>query len=186
MTRRELLQSTFTNFEADKDLLTSVYQLHEFLGATKQLPEHRDKKQQTALRAEYFNQWLNHVIIRNNKLHLDIPIGFIFVEFSNNLMSAQYERKGNNIASFAEAMRLAVDDISRSWIKYNKPQELPEKKGTRLENLSDDEIINLYTIVTNLGRDNLGTAVLFSSTKADSYFNRLNSEYERRFSPSLE
>ena len=101
-------------------------------------------------------------------------------------MSAQYDRRGNNIASFAEAMRLAVDDISRSWIKYNKPQELPEKKGTRLENLSDDEIINLYTIVTYLGRDNLGTAVLFSSTKADSYFNRLNSEYERRFSPSLE
>jgi hypothetical protein len=101
-------------------------------------------------------------------------------------MSAQYDRSGNNIASFAEAMRKAVDDISRSWIKYNKPQELPEKKGTRLENLSDDEIINLHTIVTNLGRDNLGKAVLFSGTKADSYFNRLDSEYERRFSPSLE
>lgn len=181
MTRRELLQSTYTNFQADKDLLTSVYQLHEYLGATKQLPDHPDKKQQTAQRAEYFNQWLNHVIIKNNKLHLDIPIGFIFVEFANSLMSAQYERKGNNIASFAEAMRKAVDDISRSWIKYNKPKELPEKRETKLENLSDDEIINLHTIVTNLGRDNLGTAVLFSSTKADSYFNRLADEYKRRF-----
>ncbi len=178
-TRQELIDNP--NAQADKELLTNVYRLHEYLGALGQLPDSSDSKQRTALRANYFNDWLNFVILKNNRLPLDIPVGFIFVEFSNGLVSGKYERKGNNIATFAEAMSKAVDDIIRSWKLYNKPKALPPKKGTRLENLSDEDILNLWEIVNKLGRDNLGKGVLFSGTKADSYFNRLDSEYERRF-----
>lgn len=179
MTRRELLQTTSTNFEADKDLLTSIYQLHEYLGATKSLPIHHNKKQQTALRANYFNEWMNHVIIKNNRLPLDVPIGFIFVEFANGLVSGQYERKGNNIASFAEAMRKAVDDVVRAWNVKTKPKQLPEKQGTKLESLSDDKIRNLYEIMQMLGGADFNP--LFQNSQADSYFNRLKQEYNDRF-----
>lgn len=179
MTRRELIQSTFTNFEADKDLLTSIYQLHEYLGATKNLPSHHNKKQQTAIRAEYFNQWMIHTIIKNNRLPLDIPIGFIFVEFANGLVSGQYERKGNNIATFVEAMSKAVDDIVREWTKRNEPPKLPEKQGTRLEKLPDHKIRELYDTIQMLGGVNFNP--LFQNSKAESYFNRLKSEYQARF-----
>jgi hypothetical protein len=179
MTRRELLQSTYTNFEADKDLLTSIYQLHEYLGATKNLPSHHDKKQQTAIRAEYFNQWMIHTIIKNNRLPLDIPIGFIFVEFANGLVSGQYERKGNNIATFVEAMSKAVDDIVREWTKRNEPLKLPEKKGTKLESLPDHTIRDLFQTIQMIGGVQFNP--LFQNSKAESYFNRLKSEYEARF-----
>lgn len=179
MTRRELIQSTFINFEADKDLLTSIYQLHEYLGATKNLPSHPNKKQQTAIRAEYFNQWMIHTIIKNNRLPLDIPIGFIFVEFANGLVSGQYERKGNNIATFVEAMSKAVDDIVREWTKRNEPPKLPEKQGTRLEKLPDHKIRELYDTIQMLGGVNFNP--LFQNSKAESYFNRLKSEYQARF-----
>lgn len=179
MTRRDLIQSTYTNFEADKNLLTSIYQLHEFLGAIGQLPSHTNKKQQTALRANYFNEWMNHVIIKNNRLPLDVPIGFIFVEYSNGLVSGQYERKGNNIATFVQAMNGAINDIVRSWERYNQPKALPEKKGTRLEKLPDHDIRNLYEIMLKLGGTNFNP--LFQNSKAESYFNRLRNEYEARF-----
>ncbi len=178
-TRADLIDQDLP--EADKDLLTNVYKLHEYLGALTQLPDSEDKKQRTALRANYFNDWIRFVIIKNNRLPLDIPIGYIFVEFSNGLVSGKYKRKGNNIATFAEAMNQAVDDIIRSWKIYNKPKELPPKRGTKLEGLSDEEILNQWEIVNKLGRDNLGRGVLFSGSKADSYFNRLHAEYERRF-----
>lgn len=178
MSRRDLIQSAST-FEADKDVLTSVYQLHEFLGATKNLPVHHNKKQQTANRAEYFNQWMNHVIIKNNRLPLDIPIGFIFVEFANGLVAGKYNRKGNNIATFVQAMGEAVDDIVREWTKRTEPAKLPEKKGTKLENLSDYQIRNLYEIIQMIGGVQFNA--LFQNSGAESYFNRIKEEYQTRF-----
>lgn len=179
MTRRELLQSTYTKFQADKNLLTSIYQLHEYLGATKNLPSYHDKKQQTAIRAEYFNQWMSHVIIKNNRLPLDVPIGFIFVEFANGLVSGQYERKGNNIATFVESMSKAVDDIVREWTKRNEPLKLPEKKETKLESLPDHKIKSLFDTIQMLGGVQFNP--LFQNSKAESYFNRLRLEHEARF-----
>lgn len=167
------------HFEADKDLLTSIYQLHEYLGATGNIPSHTDKKQQTALRANYFNEWMNHVIIKNNRLPLDVPIGFIFVEFANGLVGGQYERKGNNIATFVQAINKAVDDISRSWAKQNQPKQLPEKRATRLENLPDSDIQRLYEIVEMIGGKEFNP--LFQGFGAEAYFNRLRTEYIRRF-----
>jgi len=122
---------------------------------------------------------MNHVIIKNNRLPLDVPIGFIFVEYANGLVSGQYERKGNNIATFVQAMNQAINDIVKGWEKQNEPKQLPEKRATKLESLPDHDIQNLYDIVVMIGGKDFNP--LFQGFGAEAYFNRLKTEYIRRF-----
>jgi hypothetical protein len=83
------------------------------------------------------------------------------------------------IATFVEAMSKAVDDIVREWNKRNEPLKLPEKKGTKLESLPDHTIRDLYQTIQMIGGVQFNP--LFQNSKAESYFNRIKSEYEARF-----
>lgn len=154
-TREQLLSYREENIRVtpDSSLLKSVYHLHELLGATGALPTDPDEKNQTAKRKRYMEDWLKFLFIENDRSPVYIPIGFLLAEFANGLVSGNFQRKGNNVAAFAECYLKSVPTLIKKWEKHNKPKEevlrLEESEMDRLckgdcSNWPDDAIKDQY------------------------------------------
>ncbi|MCP9290022.1 hypothetical protein [Gracilimonas sediminicola] len=137
-TREQLLayRSEGVTVSPDPELIKNCYDLHEYLGALGSLPTHANEDQEVADQREYLANWIRFIFVENDRSPVNIPIGFLMAEFSNGLISGNFERKGNNVAAFAEAYKSAIPVLVKKWQQHNKPKDttpkLPESEADRL------------------------------------------------------
>ncbi len=152
------------------------------------VPEHENKKQQTALRHQYYNDWLRFVFIDNDRAPAVIPLGYSLSEFANGLVSGNIERKGNNVAAFASAFNSFVPKLMTKWRIKNgeeKKPELPESewdkvcRNTRLEKWPDEILKDQYDKYLDLyGTYQVELKGLRSLT--EGYYGRIEKELKKR------
>lgn len=152
------------------------------------VPEHENKKQQTALRHQYYNDWIRFVFIENDRAPAVIPLGFSLSEFANGLLSGNVERKGNNVAAFAEAFNKFVPKLMTKWRIKSGEEEKPKApesewdkicRNTRLEKWPDEILKDQYDKYIKLYKESENDLIPMRSL-AKGYFGRIEKELKKR------
>lgn len=122
----------------DKDIVTNVFQFLELVGATGMLPEHhpepgesedKSRRLSTAKKRAFIETFLDHLIVSNNQVPGDIPVGYVFAEFANGCISGKYQRKGNNVSAFVQALNENIKGIEYNYRTEERKHQkaLPEQ-----------------------------------------------------------
>lgn len=177
------LQDLGAKTSISQALYGNLVQFFMSIGADNELPEDKSK------RISYINEFHNKVAVNNPLFPEDLPFGFVYGAFVNAVMYDRVELKGHNIHAFISAFKrwitqMGVEDNLRESYYRENPEARPNKKepeSTKLEDWPDQWIKEQYETICMIFKDHNGKIPIFQTSGAKSYFNRIKSEYGKRF-----
>lgn len=162
-------------FGYDKNLLNTLYDFHQDIGAVKELPTNRADGLNYLVR-------LHETIAVNNPIFPDdILFDLIYADWMMDVVYERAPRKGNNISALARCFNEwykinAINYIKAAPITYTNSSK-------KVEQFDNNTIQRQYQIIKMLNGNSMDGG-LFATGGAKSYFKRIKQEYYIRFNES--
>lgn len=160
-------------FQYDRNVLNTLYIFLIDIGAKRTIPIDLNEKRTYLIRLH------ESMTTKNPMFNPDIPFSEIYPQFFTDVLYEKTSRSGNNISALSVCFNNWYKENAKEYLPKNEPQIVKDSTNGTVEDLSDQELTNIYSTIMLLNSNGLKS--LFDSQKADSYFKRVKEEYEKRF-----
>lgn len=160
-------------FSYDRNVLNTLYIFLVDIGAKRTIPIDLTEKRAYLIRLH------ESMTTKNPMFNPNIFFSDIYPKFFMDVLYEKTSRSGNNISALSVCFNNWYKENAKDFLPTNQPQVVKKDSVGTVEDLSDQELTNIYSTIMLLNSNGLKS--LFDSQKADSYFKRIKEEYERRF-----
>jgi len=160
-------------FSYDRNVLNTLYIFLVDIGAKRTIPIDLTEKRAYLIRLH------ESMTTKNPMFNPNIPFADIYPKFFMDVLYEKTSRSGNNISALSVCFNNWYKENAKNYLPTNQPEVVKKYSSGTIEDLSDQELSNIYSTIMLLNSNGLKS--LFDSQKADSYFKRIKEEYDKRF-----